>query len=174
MGFLDAGAGAWRFDIDEYEHYEQVGGWPGVGDQGWSGGEGSRGGRKYCGEGLQAARSHSSQWARAPRSRPSYMPSRIPPRRLPAHPHPQVENGDLNWILPGKLAAFSGPAARPTDYVGFRAMVPEDYWDYYQRRQVTAVVRLNKKVRRQCGREGWGGRGRGCEGAMGTSTSGSA
>jgi hypothetical protein len=58
----------------------------------------------------------------------------------------QVENGDLNWILPGKLAAFSGPAARPTDYVGFRAMVPEDYWDYYQRRRVTAVVRLNKKV----------------------------
>ncbi|KIZ02856.1 protein phosphatase [Monoraphidium neglectum] len=79
-GFLDARGGAWRFDIEEYEHYEQV------------------------------------------------------------------ENGDLNWIVPGKLAAFSGPAASPNAYVGFRAMVPEDYWDYYRRRRVTAVVRLNKKV----------------------------
>jgi hypothetical protein len=60
---------------------------------------------------------------------------------------PQVENGDLNWIVPGKLVAFSGPAARPTDYVGFRAMVPEDYWDYWHKRGVQAVVRLNKKVR---------------------------
>jgi hypothetical protein len=58
----------------------------------------------------------------------------------------QVENGDLNWILPGKLLAFSGPAARPTDYVGFRAMVPEDYWDYFRRRGMHAIVRLNKKV----------------------------
>lgn len=60
--------------------------------------------------------------------------------------HVQVENGDLNWILPGKLLAFSGPAARPTDYVGFRAMVPEDYWDYFRRRGIQGIVRLNKKV----------------------------
>jgi cell division cycle 14 len=67
-----------------------------------------------------------------------------------------VENGDLNWILPGKLLAFSGPAVRPTDYVGFRAMVPEDYWEYYKKTGISAIVRLNKKVR---GREagGWGG-----------------
>eukprot|EP00775_Hariotina_reticulata_P004251 gene4251-4502_t len=80
VGFIDASGGQWRFDIAEYEHYEQV------------------------------------------------------------------ENGDLNWIVPGKLVAFSGPAARPTDYVGFRAMVPEDYWNYYKKRGVQAVVRLNKKV----------------------------
>lgn len=64
--------------------------------------------------------------------------------------HPQVENGDLNWIVPGKLVAFSGPAVRPTDYVGFRAMVPEDYWDYWHKRGVQAVVRLNKKVGTAC------------------------
>lgn len=58
----------------------------------------------------------------------------------------QVENGDLNWIVPGKLLAFSGPAARPTDYVGFRAMTPEDYWDYFKRRGIQGIVRLNKKV----------------------------
>jgi hypothetical protein len=51
--------------------------------------------------------------------------------------------------VPGKLVAFSGPAVRPTDYVGFRAMVPEDYWDYWHKRGVQAIVRLNKKVR-QC------------------------
>ena len=78
---MDARNGNWAFDIEEYEHYEQV------------------------------------------------------------------ENGDLNWILPGKLLAFSGPAVRPTDYVGFRAMVPEDYWDYYKKTGITAIVRLNKKVR---------------------------
>jgi hypothetical protein len=49
--------------------------------------------------------------------------------------------------VPGKLVAFSGPAVRPTDYVGFRAMVPEDYWDYWHKRGVQAIVRLNKKVR---------------------------
>lgn len=73
----------------------------------------------------------------------------------------QVENGDLNWILPGKLLAFSGPAVRPTDYVGFRAMVPEDYWVYFKRRGIQAIVRLNKKVR---GAERRGG------GATGSST----
>ncbi len=24
----------------------------------------------------------------------------------------QVKNGDLNWMVPGKLVAFSGPSAR--------------------------------------------------------------
>lgn len=58
----------------------------------------------------------------------------------------QVENGDLNWIVPGKFVAFCGPAAKPTEYVGFRAMTPEDYWDYFRAKGVQAVVRLNKKV----------------------------
>ena len=63
----------------------------------------------------------------------------------------QVENGDLNWILPGKLLAFSGPAARNNEVPGYRLHTPEDYWDYYRRKGVTAVVRLNKKVRRRLG-----------------------
>lgn len=29
VGFLDASGGAWRFDVDEYEQYEQVGAWAG-------------------------------------------------------------------------------------------------------------------------------------------------
>jgi hypothetical protein len=60
----------------------------------------------------------------------------------------KVEHGDLNWIVPNKLVAFSGPANRPSDYgPGYRALVPEDYWEYYRRKRVTTVVRLNKKVR---------------------------
>lgn len=58
----------------------------------------------------------------------------------------QVENGDLNWIVPGKLLGFSGPAAKSQEMYGYRLLVPEDYWEYYRRKGVTAVVRLNKKV----------------------------
>jgi cell division cycle 14 len=32
----------------------------------------------------------------------------------------QVENGDLNWIVPGKFMAFSGPSAQPKHYAGWR------------------------------------------------------
>lgn len=70
----------------------------------------------------------------------------------------QVENGDLNWIVPGKLVAFSGPAARGNEIAGYRLHTPEDYWDYWKRKGVTAVIRLNKKVRFGAG----GAAGRGC------------
>jgi len=58
----------------------------------------------------------------------------------------QVENGDLNWIVPGKLLAFSGPAARGNEIPGYRLHTPEDYWDYFRKKGVTGIVRLNKKV----------------------------
>ena len=32
----------------------------------------------------------------------------------------QVENGDLNWIVPGKLMAFSGPSSQPKHFGGWR------------------------------------------------------
>ncbi len=57
-----------------------------------------------------------------------------------------MENGDLNWIVPGKFVAFSGPAARGNEIVGYRLHTPEDYWDYFRRRNVTTIIRLNKKV----------------------------
>lgn len=91
-----------------------------------------------------------------------------------------MENGDLNWILPGKLLAFSGPAVRPTDYVGFRAMVPEDYWEYYKKTGISAIVRLNKKVRggrneANGGKGGEGIKGRmDCKAACSLSTKGTA
>ena len=57
----------------------------------------------------------------------------------------QVENGDLNWVVPGKLLAFSGPTNSSWDAEGVYTCVPEDYIPYFLRKNVTAVVRLNKK-----------------------------
>lgn len=58
----------------------------------------------------------------------------------------QVENGDLNWIVPGKLMAFSGPSAQPKHFGGWRTYMPEDYIEYFREHNVTTVLRLNKKM----------------------------
>ena len=73
------------------------------------------------------------------------LPPGLPP--LTSATASQVENGDLNWIVPGKFVAFSGPAARCNEIAGYRLHTPEDYWEYFRRRGVTTIVRLNKKVR---------------------------
>eukprot|EP00301_Raphidiophrys_heterophryoidea_P000499 c10250_g1_i1.p1 GENE.c10250_g1_i1~~c10250_g1_i1.p1 ORF type:complete len:718 (+),score=178.04 c10250_g1_i1:199-2154(+) len=59
----------------------------------------------------------------------------------------QVENGDLNWIVPNKLLAFCGPTntRMETPDHGY-TLAPEDFVEYFVLRNVTAVVRLNKKV----------------------------
>eukprot|EP01018_Ginkgo_biloba_P016891 Gb_00815 [translate_table: standard] len=58
----------------------------------------------------------------------------------------KVENGDLNWIVPNKLVAFSGPGARRIEMCGYRTLVPEDYVDYFKQTGVTTVIRLNKRM----------------------------
>ena len=56
----------------------------------------------------------------------------------------QVENGDSNWILPGKLMAFCGPHPRARiDASGFPFHSPESYFDYFRSSGVKAVIRLN-------------------------------
>mmetsp|Transcript_16258 Transcript_16258/g.26820 ORF Transcript_16258/g.26820 Transcript_16258/m.26820 type:complete len:540 (+) Transcript_16258:141-1760(+) len=58
----------------------------------------------------------------------------------------KVENGDLNWIIPGKFVAFSGPSNTRTETPdGFRTLVPEDYFSYFRKTGVTTIIRLNKK-----------------------------
>lgn len=54
----------------------------------------------------------------------------------------KVENGDLNWVLPGKFIAFMGPV----DQVGpnRRGNSPEDYLQVFKHFGVTHVVRLNE------------------------------
>ncbi|XP_051930339.1 dual specificity protein phosphatase CDC14AB isoform X3 [Hippocampus zosterae] len=58
----------------------------------------------------------------------------------------RVENGDLNWIVPGKLLAFSGPHAKSKMENGYPLHAPEWYFPYFRQRGVVAVVRLNKKM----------------------------
>lgn len=53
----------------------------------------------------------------------------------------KVENGDLNWILPDKFVAFSGPLNVTDKYGSF---TPEDYIPIFKKMGVTLVIRLNK------------------------------
>jgi len=58
----------------------------------------------------------------------------------------KVENGDLNWHVPGKFLAFSGPSGRKQIIQGYQTLTPEDYISYFKKKNVTCVVRLNKKI----------------------------
>ncbi|XP_029985445.1 dual specificity protein phosphatase CDC14AB isoform X2 [Sphaeramia orbicularis] len=58
----------------------------------------------------------------------------------------RVENGDLNWIVPGKFLAFSGPHPKTKVENGYPLHAPEAYFPYFRKHNVTAVVRLNKKI----------------------------
>lgn len=55
------------------------------------------------------------------------------------------ENGDLNWIIPGKLLAFSTPRNEQYDQEGYRNMTPMDYVPIFKAFNVGTVVRLNNK-----------------------------
>ncbi|KAF4661174.1 Dual specificity protein phosphatase cdc14a [Perkinsus chesapeaki] len=57
----------------------------------------------------------------------------------------KVENGDLNWIIPGKFLAFAGPHPNRHDAHGYLTLMPEDYYDVFKDLGVTLVIRLNKK-----------------------------
>ena len=52
----------------------------------------------------------------------------------------KVENGDLNWTVPGKFISFSGPLAKTDQYGSF---TPEDYVPIFKKLGVTLVIRLN-------------------------------
>jgi len=58
----------------------------------------------------------------------------------------KVENGDLNWIVPGKFIAFCGPSSVFTLVeTGQKTYAPEDYIPLFKKFGVSTVVRLNKK-----------------------------
>ncbi|NXG01885.1 CC14A phosphatase, partial [Sakesphorus luctuosus] len=58
----------------------------------------------------------------------------------------RVENGDFNWIIPGKLLAFSGPHPKSKLENGYPLHAPEAYFPYFKKHNVTSVIRLNKKI----------------------------
>ncbi|XP_049619566.1 dual specificity protein phosphatase CDC14B isoform X2 [Syngnathus scovelli] len=58
----------------------------------------------------------------------------------------RAENGDLNWIIPGKFLAFSGPHPKTKIENGYPLHAPETYIPYFRKHNVTSVIRLNKKM----------------------------
>ena len=52
----------------------------------------------------------------------------------------KVQNGDLNWTIPGKFISFMGPV--DTKY-NRRGNCPEDYIQIFKHLGVTHVIRLN-------------------------------
>jgi len=53
----------------------------------------------------------------------------------------EVANGDINWIIPGKLVAFKGPRTTPKNQPSYP---PSFYLTYLQSKNVKSIVRLNK------------------------------
>ncbi|XP_037071043.1 dual specificity protein phosphatase CDC14AB-like [Pollicipes pollicipes] len=58
----------------------------------------------------------------------------------------KVQNGDFNWLVPDKFLAFCGPHSRARVENGYTLHAPETYFPYFQRHNVTTIVRLNKKI----------------------------
>jgi len=54
----------------------------------------------------------------------------------------KLEYGDMNWIIPGKLLAFSCPSSVKID----GEYVPEDYISKFRYMGITTVIRLNEKT----------------------------
>jgi cell division cycle 14 len=53
----------------------------------------------------------------------------------------KTENGGYNWILPGKMLAFSAPATKPTDMF---VVSPAEYAAHFKVIGINCVIRLNK------------------------------
>lgn len=58
----------------------------------------------------------------------------------------QLENGDLNWVIPDKFIAFSSPLSSRTDERGYVRLMPEDYVPIFKKYNVKTIVRLNEKL----------------------------
>ncbi|TRZ03139.1 hypothetical protein DNTS_014534 [Danionella cerebrum] len=58
----------------------------------------------------------------------------------------RAENGDFNWIVPGKFLAFSSPHPKSKIENGYPLHAPEAYFPYFQKHSVSTIVRLNKKL----------------------------
>mmetsp|Transcript_58125 Transcript_58125/g.123428 ORF Transcript_58125/g.123428 Transcript_58125/m.123428 type:complete len:395 (-) Transcript_58125:118-1302(-) len=58
----------------------------------------------------------------------------------------KVENGDMSWVLPGRMLAFAGPYPTNRDEQGYPTWTPEDYVPLFQDAGINLVVRLNRKM----------------------------
>ncbi|KAK1334652.1 hypothetical protein QTO34_005660 [Cnephaeus nilssonii] len=67
--------------------------------------------------------------------------------RLDEYEHyEKAENGDLNWIIPGRFIAFCGPHSRTRLESGYYQHSPEAYIPYFKNHNVTTIIRLNKRM----------------------------
>lgn len=57
-----------------------------------------------------------------------------------------MENGDLNWLLPEKFIAFSGPHDKSKIKNGYMYHAPEMYFNYFRQNNVRTIVRLNVRM----------------------------
>ena len=57
----------------------------------------------------------------------------------------QVENGDMNWLIPNKLLAFASPYAT-NNVQGFRVCTPYDIVPVFKELGITRIIRLNNKT----------------------------
>ncbi|EFO91319.1 CRE-CDC-14 protein [Caenorhabditis remanei] len=57
----------------------------------------------------------------------------------------RVENGDFNWIIPGKILSFCGPHNESREENGYPYHSPEVYFEYFHKTKVSTIVRLNAK-----------------------------
>lgn len=57
------------------------------------------------------------------------------------HHYEKIENGDLNWIIPGKIIAFCDPQTYLNDSESF-----QKYIVYFKENNVTNVIRLNRSA----------------------------
>ena len=81
---------------------------------------------------------------------PKPAPRRAPattnaPRRRYEH-YERVENGDLNWTLPGKFISFAGPHNEQKWDNGYPLLAPENYFDIFRKGGITDVIRLNNRL----------------------------
>lgn len=54
----------------------------------------------------------------------------------------QVENGDMNWLIPGKLLAFASPYATNKIQGGYTVSTPRELIPIFKQRGITRIVRL--------------------------------
>lgn len=54
-----------------------------------------------------------------------------------------LENGDITWIVPNKVAVFSCPSSEPRDVEGQRNYTPESYSALFQQIGIKTVVRVD-------------------------------
>lgn len=58
----------------------------------------------------------------------------------------QVENGDMNWVIPGKLMAFASPYSTNILQGGWRVCTPKDLLSVFKKFGITRIVRLNNRL----------------------------